>query len=66
VQTGMHPKVVVIANFDTAAQSAPLQAFRQKGLFKTPVLTELYSGQTLPTDKDSIEIPPLTAYWLST
>jgi amylosucrase len=66
VQTGMHPKVVVIANFDTAPQSVPLQAFRQKGLFKTPALTELYSGQTLSIDEDNITIPPLTAYWLST
>ncbi|WP_029146691.1 alpha-amylase family protein [Methylophilus sp. 5] len=66
VQTGMHSKVVVIANFDTTPQRAPLQPFRQKGLFKTPALTELYSGKTLATDQGGIEIPPLTAYWLST
>jgi amylosucrase len=66
VQTGMHSKVVVIANFNTTPQHAPLPPFRQKGLFKAPVLTELYSGKTLTTDQHSIEIPPLTAYWLST
>jgi len=66
VQTGMHSKVVVIANFNTTPQHAPLPPFRQKGLFKAPVLTELYSGKTLTTDQHGIEIPPLTAYWLST
>ncbi|WP_124552962.1 alpha-amylase family protein [Methylophilus methylotrophus] len=66
VQTGMHSKVVVVANFDTSPQSVPLQSFRQKGLFKGAVLTELYSGQKIIPESDFLTIPKLTAYWLST
>lgn len=66
VQSGMHSKVVVIANFDILPQSVPLQSFRQKGLFKNPVLTDLYSGQQITTESDILTIPKLTAYWLST
>jgi len=66
VQTGMHSKVVVVANFDTSPQSVPLHSFRQKGLFKGLVLTELYSGQQITTESDLLTIPKLTAYWLST
>lgn len=66
VQTGMHSKVVVVANFDTSPQSVPLQSFRQKGLFKGAVLTELYSGQQIILESDFLTIPKLTAYWLST
>lgn len=66
VQSGMHSKVVVIANFDISPQSVPLQSFRQKGLFKNPVLTDLYSGQQITTESDILTIPKLTAYWLST
>jgi len=66
VQTGMHSKVVVVANFDTSPQSVPLQSFRQKGLFKGSVLTELYSGQQIIPESDLLTIPKLTAYWLST
>lgn len=66
VQTGMHSKVVVVANFDTSPQSVPLQSFRQKGLFKGAVLTELYSGQQIIPESDFLTIPKLTAYWLST
>lgn len=66
VQTGMHSKVVVVANFDTSPQSVPLQSFRQKGLFKGSILTELYSGQQIIPESDLLTIPKLTAYWLST
>lgn len=66
VQTGMHSKVVVVANFDTSPQSVPLQSFRQKGLFKGAVVTELYSGQQIIPESDFLTIPKLTAYWLST
>ena len=66
VQTGMHSKVVVVANFDTSPQSVPLHSFRQKGLFKGSALTELYSGQQITPESDLLTIPKLTAYWLST
>jgi amylosucrase len=66
IQTGMHSKVVVVANFDTSPQSVPLHSFRQKGLFKGSVLTELYSGQQIATESDVLTLPKLTAYWLST
>lgn len=66
VQTGMHAKVVVIANFDTDAQAVSLQPFRQRGLFKAPVLTELSTGQSISTADEQLVIPKLTAYWLST
>lgn len=64
VQTGMHASVVIVANFDTVAQRVPLLPFQQKGLLKAPILTELYSGQTLPADLGHIIVPKLTAYWL--
>lgn len=66
VQTGMHAKVVVIANFDTDAQAVSLQPFRQRGLFKASVLTELSTGQSISTADEQLVIPKLTAYWLST
>ena len=66
VQSGMHSRVVVIANFDISPQTVSLHSFRQKGLFKAQQLTELYSGQQIPIEGDTLTIPKLTAYWLST
>lgn len=66
VQSGMHPKVVVLANFDVSPQQISIQPFHQKGLFKTPVITDLCSGKQISTDQEVIEIPKLTAYWLTT
>lgn len=66
VQTGMHSKIVVIANFDSAPQQIALSHFQQKGLFKNPVITDLCSGKETSTDLAQIEIPKLTACWLTT
>ncbi|MGQ2965633.1 alpha-amylase family protein [Methylophilus sp.] len=66
VQTGMHPKVVVIANFDVHPQRAALHLFKQKNLQKAEgTLIDLCSGQTVQIEDDAIILPKLTAYWLA-
>ncbi|MFD1123718.1 alpha-amylase family protein [Methylophilus flavus] len=64
VQTGMNPKVVVIANFDVHTQRAALHLFKQKGLKTDGTLIDLSSGQVVQIEDDAIVIPKLTAYWL--
>jgi amylosucrase len=65
VPSGMHANVVVIANFATQAQQVNLQPFKQRGLFKARMMTDLCSGSTISTEQETLEIPTLTAYWLS-
>jgi amylosucrase len=66
VQTGMNPKVVVIANFDVHPQRAALHLFKQKNLQKAEgTLIDLCSGQTVQIEDDAIILPKLTAYWLA-
>jgi amylosucrase len=66
VQTGMNPKVVVIANFDVHPQRAALHLFKQKNLQKAEgSLIDLCSGQTVQIEDDAIILPKLTAYWLA-
>jgi amylosucrase len=66
VQTGMNPKVVVIANFDVHPQRAPLHLFKQKNLQKAEgTLIDLCSGQTVQIEDDALILPKLTAYWLA-
>lgn len=66
VQTGINPKVVVIANFDIHPQQTGLQAFHQKGLLKADrSLVDLCSGQTVEIKNNTVTIPKLTAYWLA-
>jgi amylosucrase len=64
VQTGMNPKVVVVANFDVHPQRAALHLFKQKGLKTDGTLIDLCSGQAVQIEDDAIVIPKLTAYWL--
>jgi amylosucrase len=64
VQTGMNPKVVVVANFDVHPQRAALHLFKQKGLKTDGTLIDLCSGQVVQIEDDAIVIPKLTAYWL--
>jgi amylosucrase len=64
VQTGMNPKVVVVANFDVHPQHAALHLFKQKGLKTDGTLIDLCSGQAVQIEDDAIVIPKLTAYWL--
>lgn len=66
VQTGMNPKVVVIANFDVHPQRAALHLFKQKKLQKPEgTLIDLCSGQAVQIEGDAIILPKLTAYWLA-
>ncbi len=64
VQTGMNPKVVVVANFDVHPQRVELHLFKQKGLKTDGTLIDLCSGQTVQIEEDAIILPKLTAYWL--
>lgn len=64
VQTGMNPKVLVVANFDVHPQRAALHLFKQKGLKTDGTLIDLCSGQTVQIEDDAIVLPKLTAYWL--
>lgn len=66
VSSGMHARVVVIANFDVHAHAVPIQPFRQKGWFKEAMVTDLCSGQTILIASEALNIPKLSAYWLST
>jgi len=65
VATGMHARVLVIANFDVQAHCIPTQAFQQKGWLTQPMGTDLCSNQSIPLTPAGIVIPKLTAYWLS-
>jgi amylosucrase len=63
--SGMHARVVVVANFDVQAHAVAMQPFRQKGWFKDAMVTDLCSGLTTPITDGALHIPQLTAYWLS-
>jgi amylosucrase len=66
VQTGINPKVVVIANFDVHTHHVGLDVFKQRGLLKTDSkLIDLCTGKTVQVEHDQIVLPKLTAYWLA-
>jgi amylosucrase len=67
VQSGMNPKVLVVANFDVHPQRVELQVFKQRGLLKTEgALVDLCTGHAveIENENDELVIPKLTAYWL--
>lgn len=62
---GMHDHIVVVANFDTLPQLVSLQSLKRRHQFNNALITELISGLEISTKQEMLEIPPLTAYWLS-
>jgi amylosucrase len=64
--SGMHSRILVIANFDTTPQKIDIKPLEQKGFFQYENLKDLCIGKTVEFEDNLLIIPELTAYWLST
>ena len=63
-QLDNHPKVLVVANFDVAAQPLDLDALRTKGFLRYDACRSLCRGEVLELKGNELLIPGLTFYWL--
>jgi len=57
-------RVLVVSNFNTAAQRLQLGALRPHGLFQQVAMRELCSGERIMVEDDAVMVPPLTCCWL--
>ncbi len=67
IRTDQHNKanaVLVIANFNTAAQALPLSSLQQNGHFLHGSMKDIYSNVRIEPEGDNLVIPPLSFYWL--
>jgi amylosucrase len=64
--SGMHSRVLIIANFDSTPQKIDIKPLRQRGFFQFENIKDLCTGTIIDIDEDLLTVPELTAYWLST
>jgi amylosucrase len=64
--SGMHSRVLVIVNFDSAPQKIDIKPLVQRGFFQYKNLKDSCTGVPVDINEDLLTIPELTAYWLST
>ncbi|MCB5185844.1 alpha-glucosidase C-terminal domain-containing protein [Methylobacillus gramineus] len=62
--SGIHSRVLVVANFDTAAQTLELKDLEAVNVFEHTQVRELYTDKVLSTRHGQLVIPPLGFYWL--
>ena len=58
-------KVLVIGNFNTAAQTLQAGMLKSHGFFLQEVMEDICSGTRIQMENDAITIPPLSCYWLT-
>lgn len=63
---GRYPRVVVIGNFDHAAQSCNISGLRKLGLLQQSTVNDLLLDQSIDIANSELTIPPLGMYWLDT
>lgn len=57
-------RVLAISNFNVEAQQLPVDALAPHGFFNHGDMTDMYSGERVPTEDGQITIPALSFYWL--
>lgn len=57
-------QVLVVANFNPAAQVLPVNGLRAYGFFLRDGMTDLCTGERLIVDNEAVQVPPLTCLWL--
>lgn len=62
---GLHPPVLVIANFDAKPQWLDLKPLPQRRSLLAGALQDLHSGETPRLFDDRLAIPPYRFYWLA-
>jgi amylosucrase len=60
-----HSNVLVIGNFNVAAQTLHVGALRQVGFFQQDSMQDLCTDTQIGVENETIVVPPLSAYWLS-
>ncbi|MES2636477.1 MAG: alpha-amylase family protein [Pseudomonadota bacterium] len=63
---GLHPRVVVICNFDHAAQQCNISGLRKLGLLQHKTVKDLLLDRTIELADSDLTIPALSMYWLET
>ncbi|MDO9227898.1 MAG: amylosucrase [Pseudomonadota bacterium] len=58
-------RVLVIVNFNDAAQWLPVAALRAHGYFQQAGMKDLCSGERLEVVNDCVVLPSLSCYWLT-
>ncbi|WP_137718619.1 amylosucrase [Methylobacillus flagellatus] len=59
-------RVLVVGNFDTAAQPLPLAGLQRAGLLKHATVRDWHGGEILTLAGDALMIPARGFYWLQT
>ncbi len=58
-------RVLVVGNFNDAAQPLPIAALRPLGFFQQEGMKDLCSGERLAIENDAVVLPALSCYWLT-
>jgi amylosucrase len=58
-------RVLVVGNFNDAAQSLPLSTLRAQGFFLLDGMKDLCSGERIEAENDALVLAPLSCNWLS-
>lgn len=57
--------VLVIANFNDAAQTVPTAELQSQGVFRQGAMRDLLAGSEFVADVETLIIPPIGLYWLT-
>ena len=58
-------RVLVVGNFNDAAQTLPVDALRPHGFFQTDGMKDLCTGARVEVENDGILVPALSCFWLT-
>ncbi len=58
-------RVLVIGNFNGAAQTLPVDALRAHGFFLPEGMKDICSGERVEAENEALVVPPLSCYWLT-
>lgn len=64
-QQNSRNKILVIANFNVDTQTFPLGMLKENGFFLNNKMKSLCTGTYMPAENDTLNIPPLSFYWLA-
>jgi amylosucrase len=62
---GSRNRVLVVCNFNVAAQTMPLAALLPAGFFQQGSMRDICSGMRVTAENDAIVLPPLSCSWLA-
>lgn len=62
---GSRNRVLVVCNFNVAAQTMPLAALLTSGFFQQGSMRDICSGVQVTAENDAVVLPPLSCCWLA-